>query len=173
MRERLSDVLRSLAGLALECAKPGGLRPGEVDAQRRLISQQVADVQGFIESSKFESDAGGAMAIQRLIGDAQSVFLVLLAIARHEGALPKTAHEATLRLPMDAGAALEALAEHLRRGDEIPAIDLDSAQAAVERDIAMHGPLEDEPCRGRLVLYRELVVAVNRLAPGGLRTSNT
>ena len=173
MRERLADVFRSLSGLALVCAKPGGLRSSEVDAQRRLISQQVADVQGFIESSKFESDAGGAMAIQRLIGDAQSVFLVLLAIARHEGALPQTAHEATLRLPMDAGAALEALAEHLRRGNEIPAIDLDSAQAAVERDIATHGPLEDEACRGRLVLYRELVVAVNRLAPVDLRTSST
>jgi len=173
MRERLADVFRSLSGFALACAKPGGLRSSEVDAQRRLISQQVADVQGFIESSKFESDAGGAMAIQQLIGDAQTVFLVLLAIARHEGALPQTVHEATLRLPMDAGAALEALAEHLRRGDEIPAIDLDSAQAAVEREIAIHGPLEDEVCRGRLVLYREPVVAVNRLAPGDLRTSST
>ena len=53
-RERLADVFRSLSGLALACAKPGGLRSSEVDAQRRLISQQVADVQGFIESSKFE-----------------------------------------------------------------------------------------------------------------------
>jgi multidrug resistance protein MdtO len=173
MRERLADVLRSLAGLALACAKPGGLRSSEVDARRRLISQQVADVQGFIESSKFESDAGGAMAIQRLIGDAQSVFLVLLAIARHEGALPQTAHEATLRLPMDAGAALEALAEHLRRGSEIPPIDFDGTLAAVERDFTTHGFLADEAYRGRLGLYRELVVAVNRLARGDLTTSRT
>ena len=90
-RERLADVFRSLSGLALACAKPGGLRSSEVDAQRRLISQQVADVQGFIESSKFEPDAAGAVATQRLTGDAQTVFLLLLAIARHEAPLPQTA----------------------------------------------------------------------------------
>jgi hypothetical protein len=144
-----------------------------VDAQRRLISQQVADVQGFIESSKFEPDAAGAMAIQRLIGDAQTVFLILLAIARHEGALPQSAREATLRLPMDAGATLEALAEHLRRGSEIPPIDFDGTLAAVERDFTTHGFLADEAYRGRLGLYRELVVAVNRLARGDLTTSRT
>lgn len=171
MRERLADVLRSLAELARACAGPGGLRSGDVDARRRLISQQVADVQGFIESSKFEPDAAGAVAIQQLTGDAQTVFLVLLAIARHEDALPQTAREATLQLPMNAATALEALAEHLLRGGEVPAIDLDSALAAVEREITAHGPLEDEACRGRLVLYRELVVAINRLAPGVLRTS--
>ncbi len=173
MRERLADLLRSLAGLALACAKPRGLRSGEVDARRRLISQQVADVQGLIESSKFEPDAAGTTAIQRLTGDAQTVFLILLAIARHEGALPPTAREATLRLPIDAAAALEALAEHLRRGSEMPAIDLDRTLAAVEGDITEHGPLGDGACRGRLVLYRELVVAVSRLAPGGPKTSRT
>jgi hypothetical protein len=88
MRERLADVFHSLAALALACANPGGLRPAEVDAQRRLISQQVADVQGFIESSKFELDGGSARATAQLLGDAQTVFIVLLAIARHEGVLP-------------------------------------------------------------------------------------
>jgi len=170
MRERLADVLRSLAGLALASAKPEGLRSSEVDAQRRLISQQVADVQGFIESSKFEPDAAGALAIQQLTGDAQTVFLILLAIARHEGALPQSAREAMLRLATDAAAALGALVEHLRRGSEIPPIDLDGTLAAVERDVIVHGPLEDEAYRGRLGLYRELVVAVNRLAPGEAKT---
>jgi multidrug resistance protein MdtO len=172
MRERLADVLHSLAGLALACAKPGGLRSGEVDAQRRLISEQVGDVQGFIESSKFETDAGNAMAVQQLTGEAQSVFLVLLAIARHGDALPQAAHETALRVPMDAAAALEALAEHLRRGGPRPAFDLDGVLATVEHDIA-HGPSEDEARRERLVLYRELVVAVKRLAPDDLRTSRT
>jgi hypothetical protein len=135
-----------------------------VDAQRRLISQQVADVQGFIESSKFEPDAAGTVVIQQLTGDAQTVFLVLLAIARHEDALPQTAHETMRRLPMDAAAALEEVAEHLRRGGELPAIDLGGALAAVEHEITAHGLLDDEACRGRLVLSRELVVAVHRLA---------
>jgi multidrug resistance protein MdtO len=171
MRERLADVLRSLAALALDCAKPGALRSSAVDARRRLISQQVADVQGLIESSKFEPDAGNTRAIQRLTGDAQSAFLILLAIARHEGALPQTVREATLRLPMEAAAALEALAERLQRDGEMPAIDLDDTLAAVERDIDAHGPVEDEAWGGRHLLYRELVVAVNRLTPGDLRIS--
>jgi uncharacterized membrane protein YccC len=173
MRERLADVFRSLSGLALACANPGGLRSSEVDAQRRLISQQVADVQGFIESSKFEPAAAGAVATQRLTGDAQTVFLLLLAIARHEAALPQTARDTVRRFPTEAAAALEALAEHLRRGGPIPAFDLDGALADVGRDITARGLLEDEPWRDRLVLYRELVVAVNRLVPGDVTTSRT
>jgi plasmid stabilization system protein ParE len=173
MRARLADVLSSLAGLARACVSPGGLHSGEVDARRRLISEQVADVQGFIEASKFEPGAAGVVAIQRLIGDAQTVFLVLLAIARQQGALPPTAHETTRRLPMDAAAAVEAVAEHLRRGGPRPAFDLDGTLTTVERDIAAHGPLEDEAVHGRLLLYRELVVAVNRLAPDDLKTSRT
>ena len=74
MRARLADVLSSLAGLALAGAGGPGARAGDVDARRRLISQQVADVQGFIESSKFEPAAAGAVATQRLTGDAQTVF---------------------------------------------------------------------------------------------------
>jgi len=168
MRERLADLLHSLARLALACAKPAGLRSGDVDAQRRLISQQVADVQGFIESSKFESDAGNATAIQQLTGDAQSVFLVLLAIARHEDALPPTARDETMRLPVDSAAALETIAERLQADGEMPAIDLDGTLAALERDSNAHGSHDDEAWRGRRVLYRELVLAVNRLALGDL-----
>jgi hypothetical protein len=134
----------------------------------------VADVQGFIESSKFEPDGAGAVATQRLTGDAQTVFLLLLAIARHEVALPQTAGDAMLRLATDAAAALEGLAEHLRRGSPIPAVDLDRALAEVGRDITPRGlSLAGEAWHERLVLYRELVVAVNRLAPGDLRTSRT
>jgi len=107
MRERFADVLHSLAALALACAKPGGLRSREVDAQRRLIAEQVADVQGFIESSKFEVGTGNTTAIQQLTGDAQTVFLVLLAIARQEDPLPEPAREAMLRLPTEAAAVLE------------------------------------------------------------------
>ncbi len=78
-----------------------------------------------------------------------------------------------LRLPMDAAAALEAFAEHVRCGSEIRAIDFDDAPAAVERDLTAHGSFDDEAGRGRLALYRELVVAVNRLDPGERRMSRT
>ena len=171
MRERLADVFRSLAALALACANPGGLRPAEVDVQRRLISQQVADVQGFIESSKFELDGGSAGATAQLLGDAQTVFLVLLAIARHEGVLPASSREAMLRVPRVGSAALEALAEHLRHGGDMPAIDPDDTLATAERDITVDRSLEDEPGHGVHVLYREFVVAVNRLVGDGRRAS--
>jgi multidrug resistance protein MdtO len=175
-RDRLADVLRSLAGLAIACAGPGGLGAGDLDARRRLISQQVADVQGFIESSKFESGATTVEVIQQLTGDAQVVFLLLLAIARDEGELSEAARGPALRLMADVAAALEAVAARLRRGGEIPAIDLDAAFSAVEGAITAHGPLDggqDEASRGRLALYRELVLAVNRLTPDELRPSRT
>jgi len=50
MHARLADVFRSLAALARVASRPLDDR-GDVDARRRLISQQVTDVQGFIESS--------------------------------------------------------------------------------------------------------------------------
>jgi len=176
MRDRLADVLRSLAGLALACAGPGGLRAGDLDARRRLISQQVADVQGFIESSKFEAGATTVEVIQQLTGDAQMVFLLLLAIARDEGELSEAARGPALRLMADVAAVLEAGALRLRPGGEIPAFHLDAAFSAVERATTADRPLdgnEDEASRGRLGLYRELVVAVNRLAPDELRPSRT
>jgi len=68
-----------------------------------------------------------------------------------------------LRLPRDGSAALEALAEHLRRGGDMPAIDLDDTLATAERDITAD--------HGIPVLYREFVVAVNRLVGDGRRAS--
>src|SRR4030095_9836011 len=77
--------LDSLATLARRHASGGDPGAADLDAQRRLISQQIADVQGFIESSKFESGAGDPERIARLVGDAQIVFLILLARARDSG----------------------------------------------------------------------------------------
>jgi hypothetical protein len=87
-----------------------------------------------------------------------------LAIARHEGVLPASSREAMQRLPRDGSAALEALAEHLRRGGDMPAIDPDDTLATAERDI-------DDPDDGIHVLYREFVVAVNRLVADGRRAA--
>jgi len=79
-----------------------------VDARRRLISQQVADVQGFIESSKFESGTGAdAETVERRTADAQTVFLVLLAIAREATAAPRppdALQTATIRVDDDVAA---------------------------------------------------------------------
>jgi len=169
MRERLGDMLRALAELAR--VRGGGvtIREGAVDAQRRLISQQVADMQGFIESTKFEI-AAGSSDVARLTGDAQSVFLVLLAIARDErgrAALPAHVREATERLGTDVASCLAAAADHLQGKGGPPPIDPAEALGTVERSIAAQAQFDAgsaEAWRGRLALYRELVAAVKRLA---------
>jgi multidrug resistance protein MdtO len=176
IHERLADVLRSLAGLALACAGPGGLRSGEVDSRRRLISQQVADVQGFIESSKFEpaADAADAQAVERLTADAQAVFLVLLAIARDaESATamrPDTVRAVSIRVDEDAAAILERLADRVRRGAAVPPTDVTGSLAAFERSIAAQVDAvgENATYAGALVLHRELAAAVDRVASSAM-----
>ncbi len=171
MRGRLADVLRSLADLARAAATGTA---GDVDARRRLISQQVADVQGFIESSKFEPGAGSPADIERLTGDAQSLFLVLLAIARDESgraALPDDFREATMRLGTEVATGLAAMADRVQGREAAPPIDVDDAMRAVERSISAHGEMgrdADEAWRARLALYQELVTAVKRLASSEL-----
>src|SRR4030095_5148472 len=73
MRARLADVLRSLAAFARTPLGPLG-NQRDVDARRQLISQQVADVQGYVESSKFEPGVGAeeAQEVERLTADAQT-----------------------------------------------------------------------------------------------------
>src|SRR5262245_62120224 len=61
MRARLADVLRSLATFARVASRPLDDQR-DVDARRQLISQQVADVQGYVESSKFEAGVDGENA---------------------------------------------------------------------------------------------------------------
>ena len=164
MRERLAEMLRSLAGLALICAGTGSA--GDVNARRRLISQQVADQQGFIGSLKFEPGTVNSADVERLTGDAQSVFLVLLAIARDESglaALPGDVREATVRLGTDVATALAAMSERVKGREGTAPIDVNGAMGDVERSISAHGEL-DEGWQPRLALYRELVVAVKRLA---------
>jgi len=166
MHARLADVLRSLAGLACVASQP----PADVDARRQLIAQQVADVQGFIESSKFESGADGAdaQAIERLTADTQTVFVVLLAIAR--AALPATRPEdgvqtAMTRVDEEVAAVLEQLADGVRDRGAARAIDVMGSLAAIERSIAhqIDAASQDPKYAGVTLLYRELGIAVNEL----------
>jgi multidrug resistance protein MdtO len=162
MRERLADVLSSLADLALQRAVTV-----DVNAQRRLVSQQVADVQGFIESSKFEPGAADSERIAKLVGEAQIVFLILLALLHHEREiepLPSPLREVTGRLVTDVAMSLRALAEHMRGAGPAPTGIPGDAFGAVERlgDVDSEGT-ETDPMRGVAALYRELVTAVKRL----------
>ena len=135
MRARLADVLRSLAGLARACSGAGGLRSSDLDERRRVISLQVEDVQGFIESSKFEPGATTAEVIQQVAGEAQTIFLLLLAIARDDGERSEADRDLTLGLATDVAAAIERVAVRLSRG-ETSAIGRDDALGEIERAIA-------------------------------------
>ena len=173
MHARLADVFRSLAAFARVASR---LRDdgGGVDARRHLISQQVTDVQGFIESSKFEPGAGAddAQAVERLTADAQTIFLVLLAIARDaESAAmyPEVARAAAIRVDEDAAAILDGLADRVQHGGATPAMTGDGSLRAFERSIAAQVDAvgEEATHAGTLSLYRELAVAVNRVATSG------
>ena len=173
MHARLADVFRSLAAFARALSQP----PGNVDARRRLISQQVTDVQGFIESSKYESGtgAGDAQTVERRTADAQTVFLVLLAIAREATAAarpPEALHTATIRVDDDVAAILDGVAARVRNDGAAPVIDVDRALAALERSLAAQANASGDGATyaGALSLYRELAVAVTRVASDDRRS---
>jgi multidrug resistance protein MdtO len=164
MHARLADVFRSLAAFARVVAQ----LPSDVDSRRQLIAQQVADVQGFIESSKFEPGAGAAdaQAVERLTADAQTVFVVLLAIAREATAsAPEAVRAATIRVEDDVAGILEGVADRIRIDAVAPAIDLDRSLADLDRSLAAQADASSTYA-GALALYRELGVAVNRVASG-------
>jgi multidrug resistance protein MdtO len=173
MHARLADVLRSVAALARVASTP----PADVDARRQLIAQQVADVQGFIESSKFEAGARGAdaQAVERLTGETQTVFLVLLAIARAAAAAARPAEAvqaATRRVDDDVATILEGLAVGVRDDGAARAIDVDGSRATLERSIALQidATRTDTRYMGAVALYRELAIAVNRLVSANRRS---
>jgi multidrug resistance protein MdtO len=141
MRERMADVLDSLATLARRHASERDPGAADLDAQRRLVSQQIADVQGFIESSKFESGASDPDRIARLVGDSQIVFLILLARARDPGQLGRSSPQlehAPRRFEADVAMSLRAMAEHLRGRAAAPSIPpADSAgERVLDRELA-------------------------------------
>src|SRR5262249_43228106 len=112
MHARLADVFRSLAAFARAASQP----PGDVNARRQSVSQQVTDVRGFMGSSKSDPGAGAedAQTVERLTADAQTVFLVLLAIARDAASAakrPDAVRAAMLRIDEDVATILQGLAE--------------------------------------------------------------
>ena len=175
MHARLADVFRSLAALARTASRPSG--GGDAGTRRNLISQQVTDVQGFIESSKFEPGAAGAdaQAVEQLTGDAQMVFLVLLSIARDAESAPMRAdavRAATIRVGEDAAALLEGLAERVQHDGARPPMGDDRLLTAFERSIADQAAAvgEETTYSGALGLYRQLAVAVSRVASSEWRS---
>jgi multidrug resistance protein MdtO len=136
LRARFAEMLRLLAGLARAA---DGQAAADVDRSRLRISQKVEEIQGLIESSKFEPDARDLDALQKATGEAQIVFLLLLSRARH----PR-------RVEVDSAVAetLEAVAARVAGGPASPASDL-------------HGALGEDDSAD---VYGLLVAALGRLS---------
>jgi hypothetical protein len=115
---RLSDVLRLLADLArVGTGDEKEVTAAEVDAWRRRISLNVAEVQALIESSKFEPRDLDIGALERKTADAQIVLVLLLTLARHRRD-PGLSEEIRARAREIDGAVaqiLEALASRVAR----------------------------------------------------------
>jgi multidrug resistance protein MdtO len=173
-RQRLAEVLRSLAALARlgarERAEVG--RDRELDDMRRAIEQGLSETQRLIEESKFEQPAGELEAFQRSVGDAQVIFLVLLSLAyqrRASGRVLPDLPPAARDLEEDVALNLERLAYLARTRKVRPPADLAAALAGAEEALAAtRQPATDEvraAVERRLELYRTLVPLVAHLDP--------
>jgi hypothetical protein len=122
----------------------------------------IRGVQGLIESSKFELSDFKPDAIQKLTGDAQIVFVLLLSLARQSNDTPRVlgaVQAAAIDLNNEVGVALEGLATHVAGGSEPAVPQLEDALNAFERSVAAAPHLTE-----RLALYRALVAAIKRLS---------
>jgi hypothetical protein len=172
LRARLSETLRLLADLARSGRSDRSLTSAKVDSWRQRISLKVAEAQGLIESSKFEPHELDLDVVQRRTADAQVVFVLLLALARHASTstLPRVAQVRASELDVAIATALEILATRAAGGFEGALPDLASALAALERAIhsSLEGPGHETSTlqfAGALALYRSLVASVARLFP--------
>src|SRR5262249_44077871 len=136
-----------------------------------LISQQVTDVQGLIESSKFEAstDAADARAVQRLTADAQTVFVSLLAIARaaeSADAAPDSLRVIPMHVDERVATLLEDVAARVHHDGAARTTDDGGSIAAVSQSIAAAIDAMDEDARytQARALYRPLRIAVSHLA---------
>jgi multidrug resistance protein MdtO len=170
--QRFADVLRSLAALARlgARARTGADLDRALGDMRRSIAQGLSQAQVLLEESKFEIEPGELGPFQRNIGDAQTIFLVLLSLAYQRRASTGLLAD----LPAAAQELEEAVATRLERLADVraevvrPAADLDAALVTVERSFASSTRgTQSEPAafavERRLDLYRTLVQLVSRL----------
>jgi Fusaric acid resistance protein family len=177
LRARLSETLRLLADLARSGRSDRSLTSAEVDSWRQRISLKVAEAQGLIESSKFESHELDLDVVQRRTADAQVVFVLLLALARlrRDPGLPEPAQAAALGVDDAVAKTLEAMAARVSHGRELPTPDLQDALDALERSSvalpARAGAAIADEASGPLGLYRSLVATLISLTPAPSRSS--
>ena len=130
----------------------------------------MENVQELIESSKFELGAFKLSEIQKLTGNAQIIFILLLSLARqrHEDTDPNVVR-AAVELDDAMATALLALSTRIASDSEPEVKYLEGTMKAFERAVAAgtKAPGEtstDPQLTERQALYRALVAAINRLS---------
>jgi len=172
LRARLAEIMHLLA----ELARTG--TGNDVDSWRRRISGKVEDIQGLIESSKFELGAFKLSEIQKLTGEAQIIFILLLSLARqrHDVTHPNVVRlAASVELDNAMATALLALETRIAGSSEPETPNLKAMMDAFERLVAAGtntpGETAADPHLTELVaLYRALVAAIKRLSSEPLNT---
>jgi multidrug resistance protein MdtO len=179
LRARLAELMHLLADLARSGTsdKTSTVIADDVDSWRRRISQKVEDVQGLIESSKFESGDLQVDAIQKCTGDGQLIFVLLLSLARQfrdTTRLSDAMRASAIDLDNAVATALEALSNHVSSGPEPVLPELDEPLNAFERSIDATDARDQETVAhfiARLALYRTLIDAIKQLCLKSLNTS--
>ena len=162
----LAELARTGTGTATPTVTGDG-----VDAWRRRISQKVQDVQELIESSKFELRSLKVSEIQKLTGEAQIIFILLLSLARQrqEATAPNLVRAAAVELDDAVAKALLALSTRIASDSQPAAPNLEGLMDSLERHVAVCTNVPGETAASaQLVecsaLYRALVAAVKRLS---------
>jgi len=135
----------------------------------------VRDVQGLIESSKFEAGDLELDEIQKRTGDGQLVFVLLLSLARDSTRRPDAMRAAAFDLDTAIATALEAMATRLVGGSQPAMPDLDDSLLRFESSVATdRGGVDKETAThfaARLALYRALVPAVKQVSSKSMPTA--
>ncbi len=168
LRARLAEIMHLLAELARTATSSATpkVSGNDVDAWRRRISQKVGDVQGLIESSKFELGAFKLSEIQKHTGDAQVVFILLLALARERQELvhPDVVWETAVELDNAIATALLAVEAHVATGSRPALPNFEGMMDTLKRSVAGARMAADTQVTERLALYQALVAAIRRLS---------
>ena len=172
LRRSLAELLRLLGELAR--TRTAGLTPtgtgDEVDAWRRRISQKVENVQELIESSKFELRSLKVSEIQKLTGQAQIIFILLLSLARQRQEITDTSAVRAAAVGLDdaMAAALDDLSRRVASDSPPTVADLEGRLRTFEQAVTAAPPAPGETAppnlTDRLALYGALVAAIKRLS---------
>jgi multidrug resistance protein MdtO len=151
-----SATLRSLAKLVPRADSKDETRSTSIESIRLEVEAQLSRVGALLEESRFESDDVRRDLIQSSLAEVQSLFLMLLSLARERyGSLEKLTGDAfraaEANLDQEVAKALEAAAEG-HPGASQPHIN--AALARLEQAV-------DERNSERLEIYRRLVLHLN------------